>query len=72
MCWSVPGRITEVNGNVAKVEISGIYRDVPLDLISDPAVGDYVLVHAGYAIQKVDEDKAKFTIEFLKGGNASA
>ena len=67
MCWSVPGKIIEINDNLAKVEISGIERDVALDLISDPKEGEYVIVHAGYAIQKVDEDRAKFTIDFFKG-----
>ena len=67
MCWSVPGKITEINNNLAKVEISGIERDVALDLISEAKEGEYVLVHAGYAIQKVDEDRAKFTIDFFKG-----
>lgn len=67
MCWSVPGRITEINGNMAVVEIAGVRRDVALDLIDEPAVGEYVLVHAGYALQKVSEDKARFTIEFFKG-----
>lgn len=72
MCWSVPGKITEVKGNIAAVEISGVVRDVAMDLIDDPAAGEYVLVHAGYAIQKVDEESAKFTIEFFdkKGKDA--
>ena len=72
MCWSVPGRITKIKETIATVEISGIFREVPLDLVSDVQVGDYVLIHAGYAIQKVDEDKAKFTIEFLKGEKTDA
>ncbi len=72
MCWSVPGKIMEVDGNVAVVEVSGARRKVALDLIDDPAPGEYVLVHAGYAIQKVDEEKALFTIGFFgkKGKNA--
>ncbi len=66
MCWSVPGKIVEMNDNIATVEITGTKRKVALDLIDDPALGDYVLVHAGYAIQKVDEEKAEFTINFFK------
>ena len=72
MCWSVPGRITKIKGTIATVEVSGIFREVPLDLVDDAKEGDYVLIHAGYAIQKVDEDKAKFTIEFLKGKKTDA
>lgn len=67
MCWSVPGKIEKIKDNIAVVEISGIRKNVALDLISEPSVGEYVLVHAGYAIQKVNEDNAKFTIDFLKG-----
>ncbi|MFH1665024.1 MAG: HypC/HybG/HupF family hydrogenase formation chaperone, partial [Candidatus Omnitrophota bacterium] len=67
MCWSVPGKITGIDGNMATVEIGGILRSVALDLIDGAAIGEYVLVHAGYAIQKVEEDRAKFTIDFLKG-----
>ncbi len=68
MCWSVPGVIVEIKDNIATVELSGLRREVGLDLITDPVVGDYVLVHAGYALQKVDEEKARFTIEFFKKG----
>ena len=72
MCWSVPGKIQSIAGNAAQVEISGISRKVSLDLIENPAVGDYVLVHAGYAIEKVDEGKALFTIDFFKGKFSNA
>jgi len=72
MCWSVPGRITGIEGNIAEVEVSGVKKDVGLDLISDPAVGEYVLVHAGYAIQKVSEDRARFTIDFFKNKGMNA
>ena len=72
MCWSIPGRIVGIDKNIASVEITGTKRKVALDLIDNPAIGDYVLVHAGYALQKVDEGKAEFTINFFKnkGNNA--
>ena len=66
MCWSIPGKIVGICDNIAKVKISGISKDVGLDLIDNPAIGEYVLVHAGYAIQKVNEESAKFTIDFFK------
>lgn len=72
MCWSVPGKIIAIKDNTAEVEISGVKKDVVLDLIDGASVGEYVLVHAGYAIQKVSEDRAKFTIDFLKGAEADA
>ena len=66
MCWGVPGKIESIDGNKAVVEISGIKKDIALDLVEGVALGDYVVVHAGYAIQIVDEEKAKFTTEFFK------
>ena len=72
MCWSIPGKIVEIMSNVALVEISGTKRKVALDLIEDPSVGEYVLVHAGYALQKVDEEKAAFTINFFKNKGSNA
>lgn len=66
MCWSVPGKVLEISGNTAAVEISGISRKVALDLVDNVSIGDYLLVHAGYAIEKVDEAKARFTIDFFK------
>lgn len=68
MCWSIPGKIINIKGNIAEVEIGGARRNIKLDLIDAPAVGEYVLVHAGYAIQKVNEENAKFTIQLLQGG----
>jgi len=67
MCWSIPGKIIEINDNIAKIELAGVTKEVGLDLIDDPKVGEYLLIHAGYAIQKVDEESAKFTIDFLNG-----
>ncbi len=69
MCWSVPGKIIKIDGNVSTVEIAGVKKEVHLDLLEDARIGEYVLVHAGYAIQKVDEEKAKFTIDFFNGKN---
>ncbi len=66
MCWSVPGKIIEINGSIGTIVLSGVKKDIPLDLIDDPKIGDYVLIHAGYAIQKVDEEKADFTANFFK------
>ncbi|MBF0494007.1 MAG: HypC/HybG/HupF family hydrogenase formation chaperone [Candidatus Omnitrophica bacterium] len=67
MCWSVPGKVVRVEGNKAIVEVAGVKKDAALDLLNDVKVGEYVLIHAGYALQKVDEKSAKFTIKFFKG-----
>lgn len=67
MCWAIPAKIISIKDNMATVEISGVYKNAALDLISNAAVGDFVLVHAGYAIEKVNEEDANFTINFFKG-----
>jgi len=54
------------NGKVAQVEQGGTRLEIRADLVEDIHIGDYVLVHAGFAIQKVDEEEAKRTIEVMK------
>ncbi|MFH1855643.1 MAG: HypC/HybG/HupF family hydrogenase formation chaperone [Candidatus Omnitrophota bacterium] len=67
MCWGIPAKIIEIKDNKGLIEISGVRKNVVLDLISNPLPGEYVLVHAGYAIQKVREEDADFTVNFFKG-----
>jgi hydrogenase expression/formation protein HypC len=66
MCLSVPGKIVEIQNNMAKVEVGGVVRDASMDLCPDAAVGDYVLIHAGFAIQKLDEEEALETLDLLR------
>jgi hydrogenase expression/formation protein HypC len=66
MCLAIPGKIIEIEKNVAKVNVGGILRDISLDLCPDVSIGEYVLIHAGFAIQKVDEEEAKETLELLR------
>lgn len=66
MCLSVPGEIVEINGSTAKVNISGNKVDANIQLITEPQIGDYVLVHAGFAIEKISEEEAKETLELFK------
>ncbi len=64
MCVAYPGKVIEVRGDFAKVDFGfGTVKDNVLISLVNAKVGDYVLVHAGYAIQVVDEDEAKKTIE---------
>ena len=66
MCLAVPLKVLSVKHPVATVDIYGATRDVSLLLLPDDIqVGDYVLVHAGFAIQKIDEDAARETLDFL-------
>jgi hydrogenase expression/formation protein HypC len=66
MCLSVPAKITEINGDMAKVSVGGGIIDIGLQLVEDVSVGDYVLVHTGFALEKIDEDEALKTLEMLK------
>jgi len=59
-------RVVAINGNEAEVEQSGTKLQVRIDLVEDVKVGDYVLVHAGFAIQKLDEEEAIETLRLLE------
>ena len=71
MCLAVPGRITAVEGNdplrrSGRVDFSGIMKMVNLAYVPDAQVGDYVIVHVGFAISKVDEAEAHKVFDYLK------
>jgi hydrogenase expression/formation protein HypC len=67
MCIAVPSRIVNVKDTTAIVDVYGAQRAISLLLIEENVdIGDYVLVHAGFAIQKVQEEYAKETIEMIK------
>jgi hydrogenase expression/formation protein HypC len=66
MCLSIPARVVEIDGNTAKVDLGGMLREISTDLCPDVAPGEYVLVHAGFAIQKVDEGEARRTLDLLR------
>ncbi len=67
MCLGIPAQIVSLGeGPRAEVEIGGIQREVDLTLVPEARVGDYVLVHVGYAIQRIDEDEARETLSLLR------
>lgn len=60
MCLAVPMKVVEANDNTAKVEVGGTQRTIGLDIIDPkPKIGEYVIVHAGFAINTIDEDEAQ-------------
>jgi hydrogenase expression/formation protein HypC len=65
MCLAVPMLLVEKKGLEGTVELGGVRRTISLALQDDAQVGDHVLVHAGYAIAKVDADEARETLELL-------
>jgi len=71
MCLAVPAKVIEIRDAMGKVEISGVTRDVSLMLLPEAKVGDYVLVHAGFAMQIVEEESAKETNALLAEMNGA-
>jgi len=67
MCLAVPGKIIKINKNhSADIDFGGVVRSAQLDFLPDARTGEYVIVHAGFAIQKLDRKDAKETIKLLK------
>lgn len=66
MCLGIPGRIVEITGAMAKVDVAGTKKETSLMLMEGVTVGDYVIVHAGFAIQKVNEKEALETLKIVK------
>lgn len=72
MCLAIPGKIQSIhtihNGlvRIAKVSFGGIIKEASLEMLPSADVGDYVLVHVGVAISKIDEEEAAKTLEYLK------
>ena len=63
MCLAVPARVVELlPGLRAVVDLSGVRKDVSMDLVSDAQLGDYVIIHVGYAIGKIDPEEAERTL----------
>jgi len=62
MCLAVPLRIVRIEGTMAEVELGGVLRQVSLVLTPEAQVGDYVLVHTGFAISRLDEQEAQETL----------
>lgn len=75
MCLGVPGRVVEVQGNIATVDFWGVRRQVFLDVVDEPvAPGDYILNHVGFAIRRIPDSEAAETLalyeELLKDADA--
>jgi hydrogenase expression/formation protein HypC len=71
MCLAIPGKIVEivdVENRIAKVEVGGVKRNINIGMLSESEthVGDYVLIHVGFAMSKVDEHEAEETLRVLK------
>ena len=69
MCLAIPGRVVEIadeRNRLAKVDVSGVLRNVNVGLLDGVQPGDWVLIHVGFALSKVDEDEAHATLALLQ------
>lgn len=69
MCLAVPARIVELQDSTATISVEGALREVDVSLIDEPRLGDYVLVHAGFAIHKWDKSEVE-ELEAIRGATA--
>ena len=70
MCLAIPGKIVSIEGDdqftrMARVSFGGVVKEVSLAYLPDAALDEYVIVHAGFALSKVDEEQAKTVFEYL-------
>ncbi len=66
MCLAIPAKVIEKKGTQGVVEIAGVRHEVDLRLLEDVNVGDYVILHAGFGIQKLDTKEAEETLDLLR------
>ena len=66
MCLAVPAKILSIEGPQARVEFGGVRRTISVQLLPEAQVGDYVLVHTGFAISIVDPEEAEITLNLLR------
>ncbi len=66
MCLAVPMQVKTIENEMAVCEIDGVKRDASLMMIDGVQVGDYVLIHAGFAIERIDESEALLTLQALR------
>jgi len=66
MCIAIPSKIVKIEGDVAEVDAAGNRREANISLLADVQVGDYVLIHAGFAISKWCEEEAKESLKLFK------
>lgn len=66
MCLAIPSRVTQIENGMATIDVDGVQRSASLMLLDDVGIGDYVIVHAGFAIQKLDETAAAESLKLLR------
>jgi hydrogenase expression/formation protein HypC len=73
MCLALPAEIIEIHGDTGKVNLGGVLKDVSLSLLDDAVVGDFVLIHVGYALNRISPEEAERTLQlFAEAGREGA
>ena len=71
MCLAIPSKIVKIVNDMGIIDVEGVKRETSLILIEDAKVGDYVIIHAGFAIHKLDESEAMESLKILREAAAS-
>ena len=66
MCYAIPAKILEINGETAKVDYGGVMKNVNICLLDSLKIGDYILIHAGFAIEKLDKKSADESLQLIR------
>jgi hydrogenase expression/formation protein HypC len=66
MCLAIPSKIVKIENNMATIDVDGVKREASLLLVENPEVGDYVIVHAGFAINKINEEDAMESLKLMR------
>jgi hydrogenase expression/formation protein HypC len=66
MCLSVPAQVITIEGDLAKVSVGGTIMNANLNLVEDIKIGDYILLHTGFALQKIDKEEAMETLKIFE------
>ena len=71
MCLAIPSKITKIEKSIGTIDVDGVTRTASLLLLEDAQVGDYVIVHAGFALHKIDEKTANESLDILRNAAAA-
>lgn len=66
MCLAIPAKVVAINGDMVTAQMESATVEACIALLPDVKVGDYILIHAGYALQRLDEDEAQVTLDYLR------
>lgn len=66
MCLAIPSKIIKIENNIGIIDVDGVKREASFMLLEDAKVGDYVIVHAGFALHKIDESEAMESLKVLR------